>query len=416
MSSWPLQPAAKLRSNARNPDTRLRIIVLGYIIRGPIGGMAWHHLNYVLGLHHLGHEVYFFEDSDDYPSCYDPSTHQISCDPSYGLKFAKDAFDRLGLGGYWAYFDSHESMWQGPAGHIAPSICAEADLLLNVSGVNPIREWLASVPLRVYIDTDPAFTQIRHLTNQSARYRARQHNRFFTFAEAIGSAGCEVPDDGFPWEATRQPIVLDAWKASATAPTRGFTTVMQWDSYPALEYNGTHFGMKSQSFDFVRELPNHVDASLEIAMGGTTAPRDELSKSGWQIVDPLAITRDPWRYQRYLQDSTGEFSVAKHGYVASHSGWFSERTACYLATGRPAVVQDTGFSRYLPCGSGLWAFDDLKSAAECISNATMNYRRNCQVARELAVEFFDSTKVLTRLLDRAYTADSNSCRGSRDEA
>lgn len=380
---------------------RLQIVVLGYIVRGPIGGMAWHHLQYVLGLTRLGHEVLFIEDSDDYPSCYDPSSHQVGTDPSYGLRFAADAFGRLALGGCWAYHDAHLGRWYGPAADRAVESCEQADVAINVSGVNPIRDWLGQVPTRILIDTDPAFTQVRHLTNAPARLRAAQHNAFFTFAESIGSADCSVPDDGFDWHPTRQPIVLEAWPVTEGPRQAPYTTVMQWDSYASVEYSGQRFEMKARSFDLVRDLPRRAAGPFEIALGSASAPRDDLSRLGWQIVDPLVVTRDPWFYQAYLRQSHGELSVAKHGYVASHSGWFSERTACYLASGRPAIVQDTGFSAHIPCGEGLFAFDDASSALDAIVQVDANYDGNCRTARNLAAAYFDSNSVLTSLLTRA---------------
>jgi hypothetical protein len=389
-------------------SSRLRIVVLGYIVRGPIGGMAWHHLHYVLGLSQLGHDVLFLEDSDDYPSCYEPSTHQVGTDPSYGLRFAKHAFDRLNLDEKWAYYDAHTARWHGPAADRAITFCEGADVLINISGVNPLRPWHDNVPCRTLIDTDPVFTQVRHLKDAAARERAAQHNAFFSFGELIDSEASRVPDDGFAWQPTRQPVVLDAWPITEPPQDGAFTTVMQWDSYPALELNGRRFGMKSRSFELVQDLPHRSPAPLEIALGGAQAPRRELQARGWRLVDPLAVTRDPWTYQTYLQRSRGEFSVAKHGYVESRCGWFSERTACYLASGRPALVQDTGFSGILPCGRGLWAYSDADSALEGLRQVEANYQQHCRAARELATECFDSRTVLASLLKRSVDAQQNS--------
>ena len=363
---------------AGDATSRLRIVILGYIVRGPIGGMAWHHLQYVLGLKQLGHEVLFLEESDDYPSCYDPSTHQVGTDPTYGLEFTKQAFRRLNLGDGWAYYDAHRKQWHGPAAEKVDDFCHGADVLLNLSGVNRLVFSLQSIPVRVLVDTDPAFTQIRHLTNETARNRAIQHNVFFSFGETIETGQSTVPSDGFRWQATRQPVVLDAWPTSDGPDHGPFSTVMQWESYPPVEYEGERFGMKSESFNMIRDLPARVAARLEIALGGETAPRRELQLLGWRIADPLSVTRDPWTYQEYLRSSRGELSVAKHGYVASCSGWFSERTACYLAMGRPAVIQDTGFSKHLPCGAGLWAFHDAETATHAIEEIEADYHRQCR--------------------------------------
>lgn len=190
---------------------RARIIILGYLVRGPYGGLAWHHLQYAMSFAALGHEVYFLEDSGDYPACCNPVTGVIDTDPTYGLQFAAKVFECVGLGDKWAYYDGHASCWHGPLRANAAELASEADIVLNVSAVNPIRPWLEKVPIRVLIDTDPAFVQIRHLTDHGAMSLALQHTHFFTFGENVMSADCSIPDDGFPWQATRQPIALDAW-------------------------------------------------------------------------------------------------------------------------------------------------------------------------------------------------------------
>src|SRR5438270_7727972 len=189
----------------------MRIVVLGYIVRGPIGGLAWHHLQYVLGLVRLGHDVVFVEDSDDFPSCYDPSRHVVDCDPSYGLRFAADAFERVGLNEKWAYHDAHTDQWYGPARIGAEQFCRSADLVLNVSSVNPLRDFTAEAPIRALVDTDPLFTQVRHLTDEVARKRALDHTVFFTFAENVRLGIANLPDDSIDWQATRQPVVPDLW-------------------------------------------------------------------------------------------------------------------------------------------------------------------------------------------------------------
>src|SRR4051794_40192272 len=173
---------------------RLRIILLGYIVRGPLGGMTWHHLNYFLGLYELGHDVWFFEDSDDYASCYNPVTYETSEDPSFGLAYAGGVFRRVGVEGRWAYYDEHTDTWHGQDRDRVAHLCASADMVINVSGVNPIRPWLASVPAKVFVDTDPVFTQIRHMTDPLARAKASMHDVFLTFAENSGQPGCTIPD------------------------------------------------------------------------------------------------------------------------------------------------------------------------------------------------------------------------------
>lgn len=383
-------------------SSRLRIVVLGYIVRGPLGGLAWHHLQYVLGLRRLGHDVYFIEDSDDYPACYDPTRDALSTDPTYGLKFIDDAFQRLRLDGRWAYHDAHAARWHGLAATRALDICASADLLLNLSGVNPLRDWMIDIPARALVDTDPAFTQIRHLTDDAAHALAAQHTVFFTFAGNIGQHDSLVPSDGFAWQPTQQPVVLDAWPATVGRAGGKWTTVMQWDSYRAREYAGKRYGMKSESFADYAELPARAGEIFELALGSATAPRELLKSRGWLLRDPLEVTRDPWSYQRYIRESKAEWSIAKHGYVASRSGWFSERSAVYLASGRPVLTQETGFSEWLPTGAGLLAFSTPEDALDGIEEINRRYEFHCRAAREAATEFFDARRVLSRFIERAF--------------
>jgi hypothetical protein len=387
-------------SSASSRGSALRIVVLGLIVRFPLGGMAWHHLQYAMGLARLGHDVTFLEDSGDEPwSCYDPKRGVTDADPSYGLRFAASIFDRVGLGDRWAYYDAHRVQWHGPLASEATLRAAAADVVLNLSGSNVIRPWLAQAAVRAFVDTDPAFTQVRNLTDSARRALASQHNAFFTFGENFGAEGCEIPDDGFPWVPTRQPIVLDAWPVTAAPRQRRYTTVMQWDSYPAVEYGGSRFGMKSESFEAYADLPSRSSTPLELALGSPNAPRAELSAQGWLVTDPLAVTLDPWTYQRYLAESRGEFAVAKHGYVSARAGWFSERSAAYLASARPAVVQDTGFGGRIPAGEGVLTFSSPDEAVAALADVEARYSHHARAAREVAEQYFDSDLVLQRLLD-----------------
>jgi len=380
---------------------RLRILVLGYIVRFPLGGMTWHYLQYVLGLMELGHEVYFLEDSDDFETCcYNPVTFINSPDPIYGLSYAKSLFDRVGVNSHWAYFDAHTDTWLGPAANSIKDVVSTADLLINVSGSNILRPWLMKVPARVMIDTDPAFEQIRQLSVPARRELANQHTHFFTFGHGISANTASVPDDGLPWDFTRQPIVMSYWSVNMPPPDANFTTVMQWDSYRSRSYAGQHYGMKSESFSDYEGLPKAVTNILELAVTGPNTPFERLKANGWILKDAQQVTLDPWVYQRYISDSMGEFSIAKHGYVLGRTGWFSERSACYLASGRPVLAQDTGFDKWLPTGSGLLSFRTFDEAVNGLQELRQDYLRHSSAARELASEFFDSNCVLKKLLEK----------------
>lgn len=391
-----------MKTPLRPPGGRLRIIVLGYIVRGPLGGIAWHHLQYLLGFAALGHEVYFVEDSDDYATCYDPSRQTLDTDPSYGLAFARHALDRVGFGERWAYHDAHQAQWHGPCAARMPELCRSADVMINVSGINPVRPWLENIPLRVMIDTDPVFTQIDFIEDEAKRQLADAHNAFFSFGESFGLPGCCIPDDGRPWLPTRQPVALDAWTATQGPVDGSYTTIMMWDSYERREFGGIGFGMKSESMAPYVDMPQRCKLPFELALGGPTSPGARLQAAGWQIRDPFEVTRDPWIYQDFMRASKAEFSIAKQGYVVSASGWFSERSTGYLASGRPVIVQDTGFSRHLPVGEGLFAFSSPDEALAAIAEVEANYAHHCRAARELVAAHFDARSVLARLLDQAY--------------
>jgi len=387
-------------------DSRLRIVVAGYVVRGPLGGLAWHHLQYAIGLHRLGHDVYFIEDSGDDPyCCYDPDRNVVDRCPDYGLAFAGSVFPRVGLADRWAFHDAHSTAWHGPAGGRAETLCRTADLVLNLSGVNPIRPWLADVGARALVDTDPGFTQVRHLTEPDRLDLARRHTSFHTFAGNVGRPDCTVPDDGLHWTATRQPVSLDQWPVTRAPADGPLTTVMQWDSYPAREHAGRSYGLKSDSFPAFLDLPSRTGAEFVLALGGPGPVRDRLAAHGWEVRDPRPPTRDPWTYQRFIQRSKAEFSVAKQGYTSTRSGWFSERSAAYLASGRPVLVQETGFSDWLEPGPGVLPFATLEEAVAGVGELTGNYHAHRRAARAVAEEYFDARKVLPRLLADAMDGD-----------
>ena len=311
----------------------------------------------MLGLADLGHCVYYVEDSGDNPSCHQPWANVIDSDPKEGLKFARASFDLLGLNERWAYYDAHTDKWLGPCAERILEVCQAADLLVNVAGwLNPLRPWLQEIPVRAFLDTDPSFTQVLHLQSPPAQLHARQHTVFFSFGQNIGTSACSIPNDGLPWRPTRQPIVLAAWPASPGRKDAKFTTVMSWDSYGACEYGGVRYGMKSNSFEPYVDLPRRIGSSFELAVHKVSRETTEvLRANGWGLVAPRQASSDLATHQAFIQDSKAEFSVAKQGYVVSRSGWFSERSAAYLASGRPVILQDTGFSNWLPTGLGIVA-------------------------------------------------------------
>jgi len=389
-------------------DSPLRIVVMGSLIREPTGGNAWANVGYAHGLAELGHDVFYIEDSDDYPTCYDPENSAATTDPTYGLHFAANAFARFGLGDRWAYYDAHVNEWKGTRAHDAHTFCKSADLVLSYSGMwgNPLRDWLENVPRRAIIDGDPGFTQVRNLVDPSFRKRYEAYTAFFSVGANIGKSGCAIPLDGFAWEVTRPPVSLAAWPYFPGPWNGRYTTVMQWETFPGLmQYRGLRLANKSESFKQFSKLPLRLGPIFDIAVRSRwTSPHTTLRQGGWGVADIDSISRDPWNYQAFIQRSKAEFGIAKAGYVETRSGWFSERSAAYLASGRPVLHQDTGFSDWLPCGKGIFAFRSPEDVIEAVSQVDADYEAHCRAARELAAEYFSTERVLPPLIEAAMTA------------
>ena len=385
----------------KKPKSRLNILVLGYIVRGPIAGMSWHHIQYIIGLNALGHQVSYCEDSGDSEyCCYNPNKGFINHNPFYGLSYLKKLFKKLNLENKWGYYDYHENVWHGKKAIEIYKRPSDYDLLINLSASNQIRDWMYKIPIRVLVDTDPVFSQIMNLQDSEKRANTLKHNVFFTFGENINSSKCQIPTDGFNWHPTRQPIVLDLWLNKSENHNGKFTNVMQWESYAPLEHNGIHYGVKADSFGPYFNLPKRTNQVLEIALGSSNAPRGKFRDNKWILMDPLEVSKDPWIYNQYIKNSKAEFSVAKQAYVKSRSGWFSERSASYLASGRPVLAQETGFSEWIETGGfGLLHFNSPEEAINGIETINANYQKHCNSARALAYEYFEAKKVLGDLID-----------------
>lgn len=378
----------------------LKVIVTGLIGQYPLGGVTWDYLQYVLGLQRMGHDVYYFEDTGQWP--YNPVEGGIAGDCSFNVEYLGSVMDRFGLGERWAYHFPWESQWFGLTEQKRQEALQSADVLINVSGTLAHPEHYRHIPRLVYIDTDPVFTQVKLARGQSDfRHMVEMHDSHFSFGEHLSET---VPETGIEWQPTRQPVVLSEWSPMNTAGT-AFTTVMNWTSYKPLTFNGTSYAQKDVEFERFIDLPSMVaETSLEIAVNsGKTrhTPRALLAHKGWHVVHPDHVCPDLDSYRSYISASRAEWSVAKNGYVVGQPGWFSCRSACYLAAGRPVVVQDTGFSRLLPTGTGIVPFSSLEQAIEGIRDVQRRYDSHRNAAREIAEQYFDSALVLAQLLDRS---------------
>ncbi len=381
----------------------MRIIVTGLVGQYAFGGVAWDYLQYVEGFRQLGHEVFYLEDTEMWP--YDPVGNTISANCSYNVRYLGDVMTKLGLAGRWIYRNAADASYHGVSEADTKAFCANADIFLNVSGCGWLRPEYLRIPKKIFLDSDPMFTQVALESGQrDVIERIHAHDFHFTFAENIGARDCRVPTAGLNWIPTRQPIVLDWWPppTSDVGARNVFTSVMNWVSYKPCEYSGDTWGQKDVEFLKFVDLPGRTTQKFEIAMGmgpGMKRPTEMLRAKGWDIIEPGERLPDPWAYRDYLRTSKGEWSIAKEGYVKSRSGWFSCRSACYLALGRPCVLEDTGWSRVYPTGDGLFAFDTIEEAVAGIEEVNSDYLHHSAEARAVAEEMFDARKVLGKMLE-----------------
>jgi len=379
----------------------------------PVGGVAWDYLQYPIGLARLGHDVVYHEDTWCWP--YDPTARTMTDDWSYSAAYLDDFFARHApeLSDRWHYLHLHEESC-GMSRATFDAFAKSADLFINVSGGSFFPDTLSPRCRTVFIDTDPGYNQIilserpswsENVDRWCAGVHA--HDRHFTYAENVGAADCLVPAAGIAWRKTRMPIVSELWRPrpETLAPDAAWSTVMTWNVFKGkLEYGGVEYRGKAEEFAKIAELPRCVDRRFRLAVGGTEAPLAALSAQGWTVEDGPSATLTPEDYQNYVAASRGEVSIAKNVYVAMRTGWFSTRSACYLAAARPVVVQDTGFSHLLPTGRGLHAFSTGAEAAAAIEAVEANHAAEMQAARDVALAHFDGQAVLTRLIEDAFAS------------
>lgn len=375
------------------------VIVAGYLIRHPLGGHALSILHFLAGLKNLGYDVAFIEHYGWNDSCYNPQFNTMGNDPSFGIKEMLRNFKKLGLK-KWCYVDANKTYY-GLSRDDVKQLCHKADVLLSLWQSTWLDEFLMCKK-RVFIDTDPGFTQFKMspTLSQSCEGYASPYDfhYHFTYGTRIGKDDCPIPTHGLNWIATRPPIVLELLPPVFTPEAQYFTTVMGWNARTPLTYNGVEYGQKDIEFMRFIGLPQILGEVFEIALGGANAPREKIAETGWHISDPLKVTRTPWTYRDYIAQSRGEFSVAVNLEVKTRSGWFSDRTAAYLASGKPVIVQDTGFSEFLPTGKGLFAFQNVDDVIDAAATINRDYQQHCEAARQIAEEYFDSRKVLGTLL------------------
>jgi hypothetical protein len=377
------------------------IIVSGALANKPNnGGEAWVRLSWVRGLQRLGFRVVLVEQIAP-DACVDGSGAVVPFAQSVNLAYFRHVTKQFGLAGSAVLVEESGEQTHGLGYAELLDLAADSDLLVNISGHLTLEPIVRRIRRKVFVDIDPGYTQFWHAAGNPGAHLAG-HDVYFTIGENIGTTSCSIPTNGIDWRATRQPVVLADWPVCHGELDR-FTTIANWrGAFGAVEFDGRRFGLKVHEFRKVIDLPARSDHEFEIALAIDPADGKDLNalrEHGWRIVDPLAVAADPFAFRGYVQCSGAEFSVAQGIYVDTNSGWFSDRTVRYLASGKPVLVQETGFHRTLPVGKGLLSFRTLDEAAAGAAEIGRNYEHHCRAARALAEEYFASDRVLGRLIE-----------------
>ena len=375
------------------------IVVAGALAQRPgYGGHTWVFLQYLLGFQRLGYDV-LFVDRLEPGMCFDSVGDPAPFRSSENLRYTERVMERFGLSGRWSVLYDSGRDAAGLERREVIERAGRSVLLLNVMGYLDDREVLAAAPTRVFLDIDPGFGQMWHELGLARPFEG--HDRHVTVGTRVGKPGCLVPECGLDWVTTLPPVELSQWEAAPAAGTR-FTSVSSWrGAFDPIEYEGKTYGLRAHEFRRFAELPRRTSASFEVALDIDDADevdRDRLTGKGWELVDPRAAAGDPWRYRRYVQGSAAELMIAKNLYVEARSGWFSDRSACYLASARPVLAQNTGLEEVLPSGEGLVLFSSPDEAAQAAEEIAGNLERHSRAAREIAQEHLAAERVLGRLL------------------
>jgi hypothetical protein len=379
---------------------RLRIIVLGTMASDPYAGMAWMHMQIAAGLRRLGHDVYYVEMTSRWP--YDPVREAFVDDSGYAVTYMARVAESFGLGRRWAFRRSFSDFaWLGMERREAESLLADADAVLNVTGAtSPVAEAI-KVRRLVLFGTDPVGHEIAFSRGDpGVRSFLAAHHDCVTYGENIGNPDCPIPPLPRLRARTRQPVLLDLWE-SGPPTRREFTTVANWKQEgDDLVFNGeTYYWSKHHEFLKFLDAPRLAGTPVELATTPDSDVTSLLESHGWKTANAHVFTTDPWRYRDYVRASRGEFTVAKDQNVRLRSGWFSERSACYLAAGRPVITQDTGFGCALPTGEGLFAFNTMDEVLAAFEAVNSDYERHSRAARAIAEEYFRAETVLAKLLE-----------------
>ena len=383
------------------PITRGKIVLWGLIARSPFGGMIWQVLHYVIGLRRLGFDVWYVEDSDAY--VYDPIKSEPSPSCEVNIQRLRDVMDAIGLRDRWVFRLPTTQICQGALDENGlRRLYAECDAAFNLCGAQEWRNVHETIALRVYVETDPVLLQVAvALGNEKVIERLDRYHCLFTYGENLGTDDCLVPITRYEWKKTRPPVCIDLYSTMQHPPPDApLTTIANWrHSGKDIQWQ-EHTWRWSKHHNFVRfiDIPKDAALKVELAVGAISKEdREILVDNNW-IISSSSQLDFPDVYRKFIQQSRGEFTVAKDQYVAPRSGWFSDRSVCYLAAGRPVVTQSTAFERFIPTGEGLFAFETRQQALDSIESIADDYPRHSRAASEIAREYFDADSVLGKML------------------
>jgi hypothetical protein len=390
--------------------SKLQIIVMGIMGRTPFAGVALESLHYLEGFHRLGHDVYYIEDTWEWP--YNPELNTVTDDCSYTVNYIARMMSWCGLPDRWAYRAvENDGRIYGLSGAQFARVFDQADILINLTGSTLLHDEHFRVPIRVYLETDPGLPEIEIAKgSQETIELLNAHTHHFTFAENLGAPDCGLPVGSYQYRFTRQPIVLDWFTPPGGFAPHGnhpngallrFTTVGNWRQTGSdIEWNGeVYTWSKHREFLKFVDLPSRIGQPLELALACDEPDAIQLLQShGWRVVDAFPLTADILPYRDYILRSDGEFTVAKDQNVRLRSGWFSERSASYLTAGKPVITQNTGFGKVLPTGEGLFPFDTMEEIVAAFDAVRSDYPRHSRAARAIAEEYFRAETVLAKFI------------------
>lgn len=380
-----------------------KIIVFGIAFWYPLAGVTYQFLHYLIGLRRLGYDAYYVEDSGRW--VYDPRANDLSPDASGNVAAVAPVLEAHGFAGRWAFRGNYPGGCSyGMTEDQIMRLYGEADAFLNVTAAQELRDEHMQVPRRIYVESDPFPAQVRAAQGDEGTLATLAvHDTHFSFGENLHAPDCLLPTGDVTWLPTRQPVAVELWEDGVTSNGRPYTTITTWHNEGKdIDFRGSRwYWTKDRAFKQHLDLPARTGTGFELAVGDDEEAVRLLSEHGWARTDSMRVSADVNAYRSYIQRSRGEFTVARDQYVRPRTGWFSDRSACYLAAGRPVITEDTGFGKFLPTGEGLFAFSTTDEAVAAVEEIEADYARHSDAAQELAREHFAADKVVGSLMERA---------------